>query len=102
MGTTVATNALLERKGVRTALIVTAGFKDLLRIGNQSRPNIFDLSAKRADVLHSRVLEVHERVRLVSLDEVKQQTATNNNLVECANGEFVEIIHPLIEAALLP
>lgn len=72
MGTTVATNALLERKGVRTALIVTAGFKDLLRIGNQSRPNIFDLSAKRADVLHSHVLEVHERVRLVSPDEVKQ------------------------------
>lgn len=43
MGTTVATNALLERKGERTALLVTAGFKDLLYIGNQARPNIFDL-----------------------------------------------------------
>ncbi|KAH0281026.1 hypothetical protein KCU71_g17007, partial [Aureobasidium melanogenum] len=44
MGTTVATNALLERKGARSALLITKGFKDLLLIGNQSRPNIFDLS----------------------------------------------------------
>ena len=43
MGTTVATNALLERKGVRMALLITKGFKDLLHIGNQSRPKIFDL-----------------------------------------------------------
>ena len=43
MGTTVATNALLERKGERIALVITKGFKDLLHIGNQSRPNIFDL-----------------------------------------------------------
>ena len=43
MGTTVATNALLERKGERMALAITKGFKDLLHIGNQSRPNIFDL-----------------------------------------------------------
>jgi len=43
MGTTVATNALLERKGERMALLVTKGFKDLLFIGNQARPSIFDL-----------------------------------------------------------
>ena len=43
MGTTVATNALLERKGERMALFITKGFKDLLHIGNQARPNIFDL-----------------------------------------------------------
>ena len=43
MGTTVATNALLERKGERMALVITKGFKDLLHIGNQSRPRIFDL-----------------------------------------------------------
>jgi 5-oxoprolinase (ATP-hydrolysing) len=43
MGTTVATNALLERAGERTALLVTAGLPDLLHIGNQSRPHIFDL-----------------------------------------------------------
>jgi len=43
MGTTVATNALLERKGEKMALAITKGFKDLLYIGNQSRPKIFDL-----------------------------------------------------------
>ncbi len=43
MGTTVATNALLERKGEKCALVTTAGFRDLLHIGNQSRPNLFDL-----------------------------------------------------------
>ena len=43
MGTTVATNALLERKGERIALAITKGFRDLLHIGNQSRPNLFDL-----------------------------------------------------------
>ena len=43
MGTTVATNALLERHGEAIALVITKGFRDLLHIGNQSRPNIFDL-----------------------------------------------------------
>ncbi len=43
MGTTVATNALLERKGERVALLVTNGVRDLLYIGNQSRPKLFDL-----------------------------------------------------------
>jgi len=43
MGTTVATNALLERKGEMMALVITKGFRDLLHIGNQSRPRIFDL-----------------------------------------------------------
>ena len=43
MGTTVATNALLERKGERMALLISEGFRDLLHIGNQSRPEIFDL-----------------------------------------------------------
>ena len=47
MGTTVATNALLERKGVRMALLVTKGFRDLLYIGNQARPKIFDLVRTR-------------------------------------------------------
>ncbi|KAJ5254058.1 hypothetical protein N7524_011238 [Penicillium chrysogenum] len=62
MGTTVATNALLERKGMRSALLTTKGFKDLLRIGNQARPDIFDLSARRPDVLFEDVVEVDERI----------------------------------------
>lgn len=46
MGTTVATNALLERKGDRVALLINEGLKDVLLIGNQSRPKIFDLEIK--------------------------------------------------------
>lgn len=67
LSTTVATNALLERKGQKHALIITKGFKDLLEIGNQARPNIFDLNIKRAKPLYSRTIEVDERVTLGSL-----------------------------------
>lgn len=65
LSTTVATNALLERKGAKHALVVTRGFGDLLEIGNQSRPRIFDLDIRRPSVLYSKVLEVDERVTLV-------------------------------------
>lgn len=51
MGTTVATNALLERKGEPTALAVTKGFRDLLYIGNQSRPKLFDLVRNQQQLL---------------------------------------------------
>ncbi|XP_067934707.1 5-oxoprolinase-like [Watersipora subatra] len=70
MGTTVATNALLERKGERTALLVTKGFKDLLYIGNQARPSIFDLKICMPECLYEKVIEVDERV--VIHDNVKQ------------------------------
>ncbi|XP_045455884.1 5-oxoprolinase [Melitaea cinxia] len=62
MGTTVATNALLERKGARMALVINKGFKDLLFIGNQARPNIFQLNIKRPGVLYTEVVEVDCRV----------------------------------------
>ncbi len=55
MGTTVATNALLERKGEPIALVITKGFRDLLHIGNQSRPNIFDLKVAFPSALYSQV-----------------------------------------------
>jgi N-methylhydantoinase A/oxoprolinase/acetone carboxylase beta subunit len=55
MGTTVATNALLERQGEDFCLVVTKGFRDLLEIGNQSRPNIFDLAIKRPGILYKKV-----------------------------------------------
>ena len=61
----MATNALLERKGHKHALIITRGFRDLLLIGNQSRPKIFDLNIRRPPPLYSTVLEVDERVTLV-------------------------------------
>jgi 5-oxoprolinase (ATP-hydrolysing) len=62
MGTTVATNALLERKGDPTLLLITQGFADLLRIGYQNRPRLFDLHIRLPEVLYTRVAEVSERL----------------------------------------
>ncbi len=62
MGTTVATNALLERKGERTGLLVTRGFADLLRIGTQARPRLFDLDIRLPELLYEAVEEVDERL----------------------------------------
>ncbi len=63
MGTTVATNALLERKGERTLLLITKGFRDALKIGYQARPKIFAREIIKPDMLYERVAEVDERVR---------------------------------------
>jgi len=62
MGTTVATNALLERKGERTVLAITHGFADQLRIGYQNRPRLFDRDIVLPELLYERVVEVPERV----------------------------------------
>src|SRR5436309_11800420 len=62
MGTTVATNALLERKGERTVLFITRGFRDALRIAYQNRPRIFDRHIVLPEMLYSTVVEVGERM----------------------------------------
>ena len=62
MGTTVATNALLERKGEPTLHVTTQGFRDALRIGYQERPRIFDRHIVLPELLYSRVIEAVERV----------------------------------------
>jgi 5-oxoprolinase (ATP-hydrolysing) len=62
MGTTVATNALLERKGDRTLLAITRGFADALRIGDQKRPRLFDRHIVLPSQLYERVVEIEERV----------------------------------------
>src|SRR5262249_56052926 len=62
LGTTVATNALLERKGEPTVLVITAGFADALRIGYQERPAIFARQIIRPEMVYSRVIEAAERV----------------------------------------
>ncbi len=77
MGTTVATNALLERKGERTLLVITRGFRDALRIATQARPRLFDRHIVLPEMLYERVIEAVERVG--------------------ARGELIE---PLDEAAL--
>nr|ANM86151.1 5-oxoprolinase [Stygiella incarcerata] len=65
MGTTIATNALLERKGEPAILIITKGFRDALHIAHQQRPNLFDLTCRRPQSIYERVVEVDERVRVV-------------------------------------
>ncbi len=62
MGTTVATNALLERKGARTALLITKGFEDALSIGYQNRPKLFDLNIQKPSKLYERTVGIDERV----------------------------------------
>ncbi len=80
MGTTVATNALLERKGERVLLLVNRGFSDMLRIGNQARPRLFDLHVKLPELLHELVAEIGGRVavdgsEIEPLDEAAARAA---------------------------
>ncbi|XWS63272.1 hypothetical protein CRYUN_Cryun06bG0080900 [Craigia yunnanensis] len=86
--TTVATNALLERKEERIALCVTRGFKDLLQIGDQSRPHIFDLTATKPSNLYEEVIEVDERIELV-LEEDKGNKENSESFVKGVSGEVV-------------
>ncbi len=86
MGTTVATNALLERKGERTALFITKGFADALRIAYQNRPDIFALNIVLPELLYEQVIEVDERysanyeeLKAVSLTEVRSQLEAVKN-----------------------
>ena len=77
MGTTVATNALLERKGERTLLVVNRGFADALRIGNQARPRLFDLAITLPSMLYEEVVEIAGRVgvdgeEIEALDEARR------------------------------
>lgn len=97
MGTTVATNALLERKGARSALLITNGFQDLLFIGNQSRPKIFDLAVARPDVLYEKVVEVEERVTMEDYTEDPKLakttvTAECTDLAVAVTGETVRVL----------
>lgn len=100
MGTTVATNALLERKGERMALAITKGFKDLLYIGNQARPNIFDLEIVCPDVLYEEVVEVQERV--VPRQNTSESEVVNNHwsLSKGSTGDEILVTKELDEAKL--
>ena len=93
MGTTIATNALLERKGEPTALFITRGFRDALRIGYQNRPRIFDRHIVLPEMLYSAVHEIDERIGahgevLTPLDlqlaRREIETACSNGLRACA------------------
>lgn len=99
MGTTVATNALLERKGERIAFVVTKGFKDCLKIGNQSRPKIFDLAIRKPEVLYEKVIEIDERVTLEDYAEDPErhitkadETTADEGLVRGQSSEAVRVL----------
>ncbi|TVY81203.1 Uncharacterized protein LSUE1_G002940 [Lachnellula suecica] len=96
MGTTVATNALLERKGEPVALLITKGMIDLLVIGNQARPNIFDLSVRKLDKLYEKVIEVDERVTVEGFSEDPDpkpiDITSDEDLVEGLSGEALRIL----------
>jgi 5-oxoprolinase (ATP-hydrolysing) len=95
MGTTVATNALLERKGERCLLLVTEGLVDLLRIGYQSRPDIFDLRASKPSVLYDLVAEIPERIRIVSaVSDAPTDPSKRPERIATRTGQYVEVLRP--------
>ena len=101
MGTTVATNALLERKGDRTLLLITKGFGDLLRIGYQNRPLLFDLNIQLPELLYDRVVEVSERLDaegeiIKSLDENEVRTALKKAKIDGINIVEIAFMHSYI------
>ncbi|BFZ63538.1 hypothetical protein YB2330_004663 [Saitoella coloradoensis] len=102
MGTTVATNALLERKGTRHAFLVNKGLRDLLIIGNQSRPRLFDLNIVKPDVLFDEVVEIDERITVEGFDEDVDGTSKDleeipGELVRGISGDMLRILEPLNE-----
>ncbi|GME28214.1 5-oxoprolinase (atp-hydrolysing) [Neofusicoccum parvum] len=105
MGTTVATNALLERKGERVALVITKGFADSLRIGNQSRPDLFALKIVRPDVLYQDVIEIDERVTIEDYqqnpfrddEKIAAALETDPDLVKGLSGEVIRILKKIDE-----
>ena len=92
MGTTVATNALLERKGERTLLLVTKGFRDALRIGYQARPKIFARHIVKPDMLYERVVEVDERVRADGTVEREIDVAAARRALEGAKADGIRAV----------
>ncbi|WP_408906273.1 hydantoinase B/oxoprolinase family protein [Roseomonas sp. HF4] len=98
MGTTVATNALLERKGERVLLLVNRGFADLLRIGNQARPRLFDLDVRLPELLHERVAEIGGRVdvdgtEIEPLDEAAARAALQAGFAAGIRAVAIVMMH---------
>jgi N-methylhydantoinase A len=93
-GTTVATNALIELRGVKTGLVVTDGFRDLLEIGRQKRPSLYDMNAEKPETLVTRDLrfEIAERVRSDGSIEVPLDETAVRNAVRAMNTAEVKAI----------
>ena len=98
MGTTVATNALLERKGDRVLLLVNHGFRDALRIGNQARPRLFDLNVVLPSMLYERVEEIGGRVgvdggEIEALDEARARAVLASARADGINACAIVLMH---------
>ncbi|HAE54586.1 MAG TPA: 5-oxoprolinase, partial [Acidimicrobiaceae bacterium] len=98
MGTTVATNALLERQGEPTLFVTTAGFADVLRIGYQTRPDLFALDIDLPEMLYTDVLEIKERVNadgdvLVELDEQAARQGLQQARTNGFNSVAIVLLH---------
>ena len=98
MGTTVATNALLERQGEPTLLVTTKGFADILRIGYQTRPDLFALEIELPEMLYTEVLEVEERVGadgevLTRLDENAARAGLQLARAQGLNSVAIVLLH---------
>jgi 5-oxoprolinase (ATP-hydrolysing) len=98
MGTTVATNALLERKGEPTVLLITRGFRDALRIGYQNRPRIFDRHIVLPELLYRKVVEVDERVGadgeiVAPLDEARAEADLRAVYAEGFRAVAIVLLH---------
>ena len=119
LGTTRGTNALLERKGARAAFVTTRGFADVLRIGNQDRPRLFDLAITKPEPFFCEVVEIDERldaegrvIRTLDPDAVQQQLADLkptgvDSLAICllhayGNAEHEEVVAELLARLVLP
>lgn len=88
MGTTVATNALLERKGDKVALLISEGLRDTLEIGNQSRPKIFDLEIKTPTPVYERVIEVKGgRLRPLHENEIETIGEESIDIIKGSNNQ---------------
>ncbi|HMD74350.1 MAG TPA: hydantoinase B/oxoprolinase family protein [Steroidobacteraceae bacterium] len=92
MGTTVATNALLERTGERSVLVITKGFRDALRIGYQNRPRIFDRRIRLPELLYEQVIEVDERMSAQGTDLVPVNAAATRDELEAAYRDGIRSV----------
>src|SRR6188472_2861259 len=92
MGTTVATNALLERKGERTVLVTTRGFRDALKIGYQARPKIFARQIIKPELLYESVAEVDERVLADGTVEREPDLAQARADLEAAKADGIDAV----------
>lgn len=102
IGSTVATNALLEGKGERFALLTTKGFRDVCTIGDQTRPKLFDLAIKKAKALHALSVEIDERITVEDYDLNpfpldKNRELLDPALVRTPSSDVIRILKPINE-----